>query len=162
MGFADTAQTVTGFQSVVPDAQAAAIREQLERIVASPEFVASERGRKFLKFVVEETLAGRGERLKGYSIATQVFSRGEEFDAQNDPVVRIEAGRVRRALERYYLVAGTSDRTIITIPKGGYLPLFEWRNEGGAEASSVLGGSNQRARSTGALEPSRYPTDDPW
>src|SRR5262245_32804504 len=163
MGFADTAQTVTGFQSVVPDAQAAAIREQVERIVASPEFVATERGRKLLKFVVEETLAGRGQRIKGYSIATQVFGRGEEFDAQNDPVVRIEAGRVRRALERYYLVAGTSDRTIITIPKGGYLPVFAWRDKESqrADAPPALGSSSQQTRSRGAMELSLSSTDVP-
>jgi TolB-like protein len=154
MGFADTAQTVTGFQSVVSDAQLAAIRDQLERIVASSEFVATERGRKFLKFVVEETLAGRGQRIKGYSIATQVFGRGEEFDAQNDPVVRIEAGRVRRALERYYLVAGTSDGTIITIPKGGYVPVFGWRSERDNPADARLppADSDQRARSRAATE----------
>jgi adenylate cyclase len=73
---------------------------------------------------VEETLAGRADRLKGYTVATAVFERDESFDAQADPVVRIEAGRLRRALERYYLVAGQADPLRIEVPKGGYVPTF--------------------------------------
>ncbi|RUU01460.1 hypothetical protein EOD23_21455, partial [Mesorhizobium sp. USDA-HM6] len=74
--------------------------------------------------VVEETLAGRGGRIKAYSIAVEVFGRGESFDAQTDPIVRIEAGHLRRALERYYLTSGHADPILITIPKGGYVPVF--------------------------------------
>jgi hypothetical protein len=74
------------------------VRAQLARIIASSGFDASERSRGFLRFVVEETLAGRGERIKGYTIAVEVFGRDAAFDAHNDPVVRIEAGRLRRAV----------------------------------------------------------------
>ncbi|MEF0942958.1 hypothetical protein [Rhizobium sp. BR 362] len=102
------------------------IREQLRRILASEEFLAPERGRKFLEYVVEETLAGRSDYLKAYTIAQEVFTRDASFDAQNDPVVRIEAGRIRRGLERYYLVAGGADRIVITIPKGAYIPCFRY------------------------------------
>ena len=77
------------------------IREQFDRIRMSPEFQAPGRGRSFLAYVIEETLAGRGSQLKAYSIAIEVFGRDSSFDAQSDPVVRIEAGRIRRALERY-------------------------------------------------------------
>ncbi|MBX4940323.1 hypothetical protein [Rhizobium binae] len=100
------------------------IRAQLDRILTSPEFLAPERGRRFLQYIVEETLDGRGEQLKASTIAQAVFGRDASFDAQNDPVVRIEAGRIRRALERYYLVCGSSDPIEITIPKGGYAPHF--------------------------------------
>src|SRR4051794_3798290 len=72
-------------------------------------------------------LAGHADRLKGYTIATAVFERDEHFDGQADPVVRIEAGRLRRALERYYLVAGQADPILIEIPKGGYVPTFTCR-----------------------------------
>ncbi|MBX4998674.1 hypothetical protein [Rhizobium lentis] len=106
----------------------AAVREQLDRILASPEFHAPERGRRFLQYIVEEMLEGRGEQLKAYTIAQAVFGRDASFDAQNDPVVRIEAGRIRRALERYYLVSGSSDPIGITIPKGGYSPHFTSSN----------------------------------
>ncbi|WFU11954.1 hypothetical protein QA646_26630 (plasmid) [Rhizobium sp. CB3090] len=102
------------------------IREQLQRILSSEEFLAPERGRRFLEYIVEETLAGRADYLKAYTIAQEVFARDASFDAQNDPVVRIEAGRIRRGLERYYLVAGRADRIVITIPKGAYIPCFRY------------------------------------
>ena len=101
-----------------------AIRTQLNRILSSREFHATDRIRDFLRFVVEETLAGRADQLKGYTIATQVFGRDKDFDAALDPVVRIQAGRLRRSLERYYLVAGESDPVFIDIPKGRYIPVF--------------------------------------
>ena len=109
------------------------VRAQLDRILASVEFHAPERGRGFLQYIVEETLEGRQEQLKAYTIAQAVFGRDASFDAQNDPVVRIEAGRIRRALERYYLVCGRDDPIRITIPKGGYSPHFS-TDEGGSDA----------------------------
>lgn len=105
------------------------IREQLARIRASPAFDAPDRAQKFLSYVVEEALQGRADRIKAYSVALEVFGRDASFDAQNDPVVRIEAGRVRRALEHYYLLAGQKDPILITIPKGGYVPTFTHLNE---------------------------------
>jgi adenylate cyclase len=92
------------------------IRAQLARIIAGAAFEVSERARAFLRYVVEETLAGRTDRLKAYTIGVAVFERDEGFDSQADPVVRIEAGRLRRALERYYLVAGQGDPVLIEIP----------------------------------------------
>jgi hypothetical protein len=81
-------------------------RTELHRIVASEHFNTSERNRRFLEYVVEETLAGRARRIKAYNIATDVFGRGPNFDPQLDPVVRMEARRIRRALERFYLLDG--------------------------------------------------------
>jgi TolB-like protein/tetratricopeptide (TPR) repeat protein len=101
------------------------IREQLDRILTSPEFPHAGRGAAFLSYVVGEMLAGRSERIKGYSIAVEVFKRSEGFK-QDDPVVRIEAGKMRRILERYYLVAGQNDPVMIDIPKGGYAPAVSW------------------------------------
>lgn len=100
------------------------IRDELNRILASREFQATGRRREFLRFVVEEALAGRADQLKGYTIATGVFGRNEHFDPGLDPIVRIQAGRLRRELERYYLVAGGSDPIRIDIPKGRYVPFF--------------------------------------
>jgi len=109
---------------VVGDLSHESIREQLDRILGHPEFQATEKTRDFLRFVVEETVAGRKHRLKGYTIATHVFGRGDDFDAAQDPIVSIQAGRLRRALERYYLVAGGRDPIVIDIPKGRYIPKF--------------------------------------
>lgn len=100
------------------------VQAQLDRMVGSDEFEASNRNRMFLQFVVEETLAGRQELIKAYVIATSVFGRGADFDPQIDSIVRIEAGRLRRAIERYYLTAGRADPIVISIPKGSYVPVF--------------------------------------
>ena len=102
-----------------------AVRSELSRILASPDFEATDRLRKFLRFLVEETLAGRGSDLKGYTIATCVFGRKDNFDPATDPVVRIQASRLRRRLERYYLTAGKRDPMRIEIAKGGYVASFK-------------------------------------
>lgn len=102
-----------------------AVQGELERIIGSLAFETSERNRRFLRHVVEETLAGRADRIKGYSVATAVFERDDDFDPQLDPIVRIEAGRLRRALQHYYLTAGRHDPVRILIPKGSYVPTFE-------------------------------------
>lgn len=104
---------------------ASQVLEQLQRILNSKDFDASERNRRFLRYVVEEMLAGRGDRIKAYSIATAVFERDESFDPQSDPIVRIEASRLRRSLDRYYLTAGRDDPVRITVPKGSYVPIVE-------------------------------------
>jgi len=101
------------------------VRKELEHILASPHIQASEKRREFLHFIVEESLAGRAGRLKGYTIAVTVFGRDESFDAQSDAVVRVEARRLRRDLESYYMNAGNVDSVRISIPKGGYVPQFE-------------------------------------
>lgn len=101
-----------------------AVRAALERLLASPDFDASPRNRNFLSYVVEESIGGRGGRLKAYAIAVEVFHRDASFNAATDPIVRIEAGKLRRALEHYYLTGGRADPIRIEIPKGGYVPLF--------------------------------------
>lgn len=107
----------------MPDREA--VLTQLDRILRSSDFDASARNRAFLRYVVNETLAGRSEYIKGYTIAQEVFHRDPDFDPQLDPVVRIEASRLRRSLERYYLTAGRRDRIRLDLPKGGYVPRFE-------------------------------------
>lgn len=100
------------------------IRAELARILASANFEATERNRRFLEHIVEEALAGRASRLKAYPIATAVFGRPDDFDPAFDPVVRMEAGRLRRALERFYLLEAPAGPIRMSIPKGGYRPEF--------------------------------------
>jgi adenylate cyclase len=104
------------------------VRAQMRRILADPALQASPVRRELLRFVVEETLAGRADRLKGFNLALAVFGRKDDFDPQSDPVVRVEARRLRRDLDSYYATAGKSDPILISIPKGGYVPHFAWRD----------------------------------
>jgi hypothetical protein len=105
-----------------PDAVFAA----LQRILADDGLRLSERNRRFLSFVVSEFLAGRGDRIKAYSIGVDVFGRPESFDPGSDPIVRIEATRIRAALSSYYDNAGAGESVRISLPPGGYAPTFEW------------------------------------
>src|SRR5262245_38636533 len=103
------------------DCPEAAVRGELCRVLKSANFEVSERNKRFLEYVVEETLAGRSDHLKAYTIATLVFDRPGDFDPQADPIVRMEARRLRRALERFYLMEGEDRSGIrLSIPKGGY------------------------------------------
>ena len=107
------------------------VRDALERVLASPEFIRSRRINAFLHYVVEETLAGRSERLKAFTIAMDIYERDESFDPRTDTIVRVEAGRLRRRLKHYYATAGRNDPVRIELATGGYTPKFHARN--GAE-----------------------------
>jgi TolB-like protein len=100
------------------------IQKQLKWILTSPVFQATETQKAFLAFVVNKTLAGESGEIKGYTVATQVFGRGADFDQATDPIVSIHANKLRRALEHYYLTAGKKDPLSIEIPKGSYVPNF--------------------------------------
>ena len=103
-----------------------AIREQLVRILNSDPFHQAQRRQRFLEYIVNEALAGRGERLKGYNIAQAVFDRAETFDPNIDPIVRMEAARLRDRLREYYDGDGQSDPIRISLPKGTYTPHIEF------------------------------------
>jgi adenylate cyclase len=124
-----------GNEARAPDADA--VRAALGRILASPDFRASKRSRDFLQWVVAESLAGRGERIKAFTIAVDVLGRDATFDAQGDPAVRLEAGRLRRALELYYQGAGDEDPVEISIPKGSYQPRFALRPAASGPAAAT-------------------------
>lgn len=115
------------------------IRSQLQRILRSRDFVASLRNRRFLEHVVENTL--RGRRVKGHEIGTKIFGRGTEFNATTDPIVRIEAGKLRRDLEMYYLKGGRVDGVHIVLAKGAYRAVFSYRQPPNDEASAPTRGS---------------------
>jgi hypothetical protein len=102
-------------------------REALARVLASDEFRGSPNLAAFLGFIVERTLEGREDSIKAYTVATEVLGRPESFDPQGDPIVRVEATRLRRSLERYY--GRCADPIIIDIPRGSYVPHFALRAE---------------------------------
>ena len=99
------------------------IRRQLADILKSKEFQSSIRLRDFLKFIVEESLEGRDKQLKAYTLATNVFQLGDNFDSAVNPLIRVEAGRLRNKLDHYYLTHPHAS-VRIAIPKGGYAAHF--------------------------------------
>ena len=103
---------------------AAVIGEQLNHILSSPGFKGSRVLSGFLEFVTRETLAGRQQELKEYSIGVHVLYKKMDFNPQLDSIVRIHAGRLRRALNEYYQKMGNLDPVRIDIPKGSYVPTF--------------------------------------
>ena len=98
------------------------MREQLERIVSSRHFARSQRLRRFLIFTVEHLLAGTADQLKEYLIGKVVFDRRCDYDPRVDPIVRVEARRLRSRLEAYYAAEGAGDRFQIVVPTGTYVP----------------------------------------
>jgi TolB-like protein len=113
------------------------VQSYLRELFRRDGFCVSERCRRFLSYVVQETLEGRADRIKAYNIALAAFDRTGDFDPLTDPIVRIEAGRVRRALEHYYLTAGQADRIRIDIPKGAYAATFCYRGDAARVPSPV-------------------------
>ncbi|HEV8133014.1 MAG TPA: hypothetical protein VGQ81_17325 [Acidobacteriota bacterium] len=104
---------------------AEAVRSELETILSSPGFARSERLSRFLRFAVEKTLQGEGDRLKEYLLGVEVFDKGESYDTRIDPIVRVEAARLRSKLKDYYLTDGRSDTVLIDFDKGSYIPVFQ-------------------------------------
>jgi TolB-like protein len=108
-------------QGVLPS-QAA--REELGKVLGDPTFRASQRLKDLLRFLVEETLAGRGGELKEYTIGLEVFRKPESFDPRLDNIVRTDARRLRSRLADYYAQGGREDTVRIEFLKGHYSPVF--------------------------------------
>src|SRR5512147_2912893 len=100
------------------------IRAELERVVSSPAFARARRAPAFLRYITEETLAGRANGISGYTIAVAVFGKAADFDAASDPLVRVEAGRLRARLLEYYATAGAAGAVRIELQRGSYVPSF--------------------------------------
>lgn len=103
------------------------VRAALQKLESSEAFAKAPKLRDFLSFVVNESLEGRGGQINATSIAQSVYERGPGFDGQSDPIVRVEAGRLRSRLMEYYGTDGAAETLVISIPKGGYAPHFEIR-----------------------------------
>lgn len=128
------------FEVVTPpssaDVDPGAVREHLSAIGASSGFANSDRLTRFLQFTVEAKLRGDEDRIKEFVLGREVFDRGEDFDPRLDPIVRVEARRLRRRLEEYYAGDGRSASLRIEFPKGSYVPLIHLSH--GAVAASAF------------------------
>ena len=103
------------------------IRKELKKILASTTFVHSERLSRFLDFIAGMTLQDRGNEIKEYLIGLEVFDRPSSYDPRVDPIVRVQAGRLRLKLKEYYEHQGKDDEVVVTVPKGRYVPSFRVR-----------------------------------
>jgi len=119
------------YQPMTPDLPAdntlgtehAQVREQLERILRSEIFQKSPQLSRFLRYCVEQTLLGHQNALKEQILGAEVFHR-DAFDPRLDPIVRVEARRLRAKLDEYYATEGSGDSTIISFQRGDYVPRF--------------------------------------
>ena len=137
---------------------AASIVSHLDEVIASPQFRDTTRMKRFLRYIVEEALAGRADRLKGYTIGLEVFDRPDSFDPQNDTIVRVQAGQLRRRLDLYYSQEGRDAPLRILVPRGGYAPIFEVRDsepdkKPAAPSTGSGDGFASRTRSSGPPRP---------
>ena len=107
-----------------PPWPAEAVREALERILASHEFRTSKRSQDFLRYIVENTLNGQADLLKERTIGIEVFGRSTDYDPSEDATVRVKASEVRKRLGLYYAEEGAKDRVRIELPLGTYVPEF--------------------------------------
>ncbi|WP_142634154.1 hypothetical protein [Sphingomonas sp. IC081] len=104
---------------------AADFHDALLRVIGSSTFRSSPRLSELLVHLVEQTLAGHADRLKGYAIALDVFGRDEGFDAFSDSIVRVQMARLRKALVEYYGGEGARDPARIVLSRGSYVPSLE-------------------------------------
>jgi len=114
------------------------IREAVDRVTVSDVFARSPQLGAFLRFVVEAVLHGKADRIKAYTIGVEVLRRDVKFDPQLDPIVRVEATRLRRTIERYYTGPGADDPVIIDLPRGSYVPTFRWREPGPPAVAEIM------------------------
>jgi len=126
-------RTVPTDPTIMPDE----VRGALRRLVASADFPASARNRRVLAYITEKALQGRAAEITAYAVATEVFGRPAIFNPTTDPIVRIEAGKLRRDLEVYYLKSGAAEEIGIALPRGGYIPSFHRRSPGEVGDSRV-------------------------
>ena len=112
----------------LPAALRDAVIQQLNKILSSVPFQTSERSSTLLRFLVEQSVSGRSDRLKEYEIGTEALGKGPAFDPRTDPIVRSEVSRLRARLEKYYSTTGQTDQLVIVLPKGSYLPQIQTRS----------------------------------
>jgi len=103
----------------------ASVIAELEKILVSRVFSTAGRASRLLRFLVQETVDGRGDSLKEYTLGTSVLGRNHSFDPRIDPIARVEASRLRDRLDLYYATEGRTDQVVISLPKGGYVPVFD-------------------------------------
>jgi hypothetical protein len=120
------------------DTEKAAVREQLDRLLANPFFSHSKRFPSFLRFVIEHTLDGDAENIKERTLGIEIFGRDANYDTASDPIVRVTAAEVRKRVAQYYQEPAHRDELRITLPSGSYIPQFHSPRNGSDPAHPEL------------------------
>src|SRR5262245_58614081 len=115
------------------------VRAQLERILSSQALAGSDQLKRLLRLTVERAVSGQADLLKEYNLGLEVFQRPPDYDPKIDPIVRVQARRLRAKLDEYYAGEGSSDSLVIRIPKGAYVPVFDLRPAGAEPATKPAG-----------------------
>jgi hypothetical protein len=113
--------------------EGAAIQEQLERLLSSPYFSHSRRFPSFMRYVIEQTVAGREDALKERTLGVEIFGRRADYDTASDPIVRVTAAEIRKRIAQYYQEPGHENELRISLPSGSYIPQFSTLSTGKEE-----------------------------
>ncbi|MGO9088401.1 MAG: hypothetical protein ACLP6G_24340 [Terriglobales bacterium] len=138
-----------------PSLEPETIRFQLAEILVSPEFRTSQRCQEFLRFVVEQSLAGHSDSLKERTIGVEAFGRANDYETNLDGVVRIKASEVRKRLSLYYAGSGKAAKVVVELPVGSYVPIFTARESlfnGSAEGGSGAAATENQIKNDGGSE----------
>jgi hypothetical protein len=115
-----------GHQELIESPSADAVRDELDRLLASPFFNHSRRFPNFLRFVVEHALEGDVDHIKERTLGIEIFGRDAGYDTASDPIVRVTAAEIRKRVAQYYQDPAHRDELRISLPSGSYVPHFQW------------------------------------
>ena len=124
-------------QGLVDGALRDAVRNQLDRMLASPYFSHSKRFPNFLRFVVDHTLSGTGDNIKERTLGIEIFGRNPDYDTSSDPIVRVTAAEIRKRTAQYYQDPEHAEELRITLSSGSYVPQFQWPANGMEQSGQV-------------------------
>ncbi|MEM8653074.1 MAG: hypothetical protein AAGF54_21315, partial [Pseudomonadota bacterium] len=110
----------------------------LDKIILSSSLSISPQSSSFLRYIVEQKLKGNEQQIKAYTVAIDALGKDETFDSSTNPLVRVQAVKLRKTLELYYATHGSEDELRIEIPKGTYVPEFIENKKAGHEATGAL------------------------
>jgi hypothetical protein len=115
--------------AILDETKKAAVRKQLNRLLANPYFSHSKRFPSFLRFVIEHTLDGDVDNIKERTLGIEIFGRDADYDTASDPIVRVTAAEIRKRVAQYYQESAHRDELRIALPSGSYIPQFLWPGE---------------------------------
>ena len=118
--------SITGSHTLLTAEEKTAVQGQMERLVASSYFSHSRRFPSFLRYVVEQTIAGHEDALKERTLGIEIFGRPADYDTASDPIVRVTAAEIRKRIAQYYQDPGRENELRISLPAGSYIPQFHW------------------------------------